>query len=243
MSSTPIPGQLSDGERALLTESILGAPTKPAVVIEVGTWLGGGSTLHILRALQKNATGHLWGIEFDRGIFERMIASLRQGAPHAMDRFTPLFGRSDEVIPKWLAEAPDRRVDFAFLDGGDHPEEQVVEFDLLDPVMPVGAQLMSHDARVRKGKWFVPYILALDHWRGEVLDLSEVGLLSARKIAAHPSPASRAAAASVLRRVRRQPAELVARFLPPGLRSVIARLMPAGLMRAFMRGGVKKQAK
>jgi len=29
----------------------------------LGTWLGGGSTLHILRALEQNGVGHLYGIE------------------------------------------------------------------------------------------------------------------------------------------------------------------------------------
>jgi hypothetical protein len=40
-----IEGQLNEAERRLITEAITGAAKKPLVAIEVGTWLGGGSTL------------------------------------------------------------------------------------------------------------------------------------------------------------------------------------------------------
>jgi hypothetical protein len=42
--SGPIEGQLNQRERELLTRAILEAEKKPRVAIEVGTWLGGGST-------------------------------------------------------------------------------------------------------------------------------------------------------------------------------------------------------
>ena len=104
----PIEGQLNDTERRILTEAILRAPKKPQVVIEVGTWLGGGSTLHILRALEENGVGHLWGIEADRSIYERMLANIKAAVPEASARFTPLFGFSQNVIPEWLAgQSPD----------------------------------------------------------------------------------------------------------------------------------------
>src|SRR4051812_22622063 len=131
MSENVIPGQMSDGERRLLTEAILNAPQKPRIVLEAGTWLGGGSTLHILRALHKNGEGHLWGIEINQDIYTQMIANIRSAVPEASERFTPLFGRSEEVIPRWLKErGPDGPVDFVFLDGGDNPMEQIVEFKL-----------------------------------------------------------------------------------------------------------------
>src|SRR5437879_2963510 len=127
-----VEGQLNDAERRLLTEAIIGAPAKPQVVVEVGTWLGGGSTLHILRALERNGCGHLWGIEFSREIYDRMITNLRAAAPETLHRFRPLFGPSQEVIPKLLAEqGPKFQVDFAFLDGGNNPMEQITEFKLL----------------------------------------------------------------------------------------------------------------
>jgi hypothetical protein len=223
----------------VLTEAIVQAARPPQIVLEVGTWLGGGSTLHILQALETNGCGHLWGIEADRAIYEKMIANIASAVPQAQGRFTPLFGLSQDVIPQWLESlGPAPQVDFAFLDGGDQPAEQVTEFALLDPHMPVGSQLMAHDAKMRKGKWFVPFLGRLDHWRSQVHDSSEVGLLTAEKIALEPSPASRAAAQATLRSLRHQPIEIVARLLPGSLKGHVLRLLPRFIFRRLMRGAV-----
>jgi predicted O-methyltransferase YrrM len=134
-----VEGQLNPAERRLLTEAIRTASEKVNVVLEVGTWLGGGSTIHILRALEENNRGHLWGIEADESIYKRMINNIRAAAPEVIARFTPLFGLSRDVIPRWLAEKDrDFKIDLAFLDGGNNPSEQIIEFRLIDPYMPVG---------------------------------------------------------------------------------------------------------
>src|SRR5438477_4667920 len=112
----PIAGQLNETERRLISEAILNAPKKPETAIEVGTWLGGGSTLHILRALEQNGTGHLWGVEADRSIYDRMLANIRAAAPVESKRFTPIFGFSSNALPQWKREQPpDVAVDFCFL--------------------------------------------------------------------------------------------------------------------------------
>jgi predicted O-methyltransferase YrrM len=229
----PIEGQLDPRERELLTQAILGAARPPKVALEVGTWLGGGSTLHILRALEKNGCGHLWGIEADRHIYERMIANLKVGAPEALHRFTPLFGFSQQVIPQWLAEQPaDLAVDFAFLDGGNHPMEQITEFRLIESRVPVGGQIMAHDARFRKAKWLVPFINRWDNWRTQIHDFSVEGLLHAVKIAPQPSAASLRAAQRCLFKSRLQPVELAAAVVPSAVCGLICRLLPR---KAFLR--------
>jgi predicted O-methyltransferase YrrM len=183
----PVEGQLNDKERELLTRAILNASPSPKIALEVGTWLGGGSTLHILRALEKNACGHLWGIEADRSIYDRMIANLRAGAPETVHRFTPLFGFSQDVIPGWAPEqGPGLQIDFVFLDGGNNPLEQITEFRLLEPYIPVGGHLMAHDAKLRKGKWLRPFLQCLDNWQTTLHDVSEEGLLHATKTASGP---------------------------------------------------------
>src|SRR5260221_7077276 len=132
-TSDAIEGQLNAGERGFITSAILNAVKKPQVALEVGTWLGGGSTLHILRALEQNGAGHLYGIEADSSIYERMVENIRKAAPEAAHRFTPIFGCSDQAIPALLAGQPaDFKVDFIFLDGGNNPGEQILEFRLLD---------------------------------------------------------------------------------------------------------------
>jgi len=220
-------GQLSSAERAHISRCIRDAARKPEICIEIGTWLGGGSTLHILNALHENTTGHLWGVEADRSIYDRMTANLRAAFPDGMNRFTPLFGLSQQVLPDWLRSLDaNATVDFAFLDGGDNPAEQILEFKLLDPRIPVGGQLMSHDAHMRKGKWLVPYLQRLDNWQTQLLDGSEVGLLHARKLKPEPSPQSLRHAEQHLRRQRLHPVELAAVLLPASARSRLAALLP-----------------
>jgi predicted O-methyltransferase YrrM len=232
-----IEGQLGAVERQLIMDAICGAGKKPAVAIEVGTWLGGGSTLHILRALERNGTGHLWGIEVDRSIYDRMLSNLRAAAPQEAKRFTPLFGFSQDVIRKWKQEQPANiSVDFCFLDGGNNPREQIEEFELLGPLIPVGGQLMSHDAKTRKGRWLVPYISRLDNWESRLHDVSEEGLFYAKKIAPQPSPASLRAAKWRLFKQMCNPVEIAASYLPSPVCGFALRLLPAKFSRHLSDG-------
>jgi predicted O-methyltransferase YrrM len=227
-----IAGQLNEVERRLIQEAILNAPKKPETAVEVGTWLGGGSTLHILRALEQNGTGHLWGIEVDRSIYEQMLSNLRGAAPEVCHRFTPLFGYSQDVLRAWTRDrGPEATVDFAFLDGGNNPREQMDEFRSLDPLIPVGGQLMSHDAKARKGRWLVPYISRLDNWESRLHDVSYEGLFYARKIAAKPSPANLRAAKAALFRMECNPVEIAATWLPSSFCGFCLKLLPKGYAR------------
>jgi predicted O-methyltransferase YrrM len=232
-----IAGQLNDTERQQLSAAVRAGPRQPKAALEVGTWLGGGSTAHILDALESNGAGHLWGIEADRSIYEQMIRNLEKAVPTALHRFTPLFGFSQKVIPQWLAQqSPGFEIDFAFFDGGNNPKEQVIEFRLIDARMPVGAVLMAHDAKLRKGKWLVPYLAALDHWESEVLDVSEQGLLRAKKVAAHPSAKSLKRARLALLKMRCAPVELAAAMTPRFFCGFVYNLFPQFFARVLADG-------
>ena len=194
-------------------------------------------TLHLLRALEANGCGRLWGIEADRSIYESMLANIKAAAPDAAARFTPLFGLSSEVIPQWLEQmGDDLQIDLVFLDGGDNPNEQIREFELLADRVRISGYLFAHDAKLRKGKWLHPYLKLLDNWKVEMYDVSTEGLLGARKLRAAPTDASRDAARQTLKKLRREPVELLGRWLPAPACALILRSLPTKLRNRVSQG-------
>ena len=114
--------------------------------------------------------------------------------------------------------------------------EQIDEFHLLQKSIPVGGVLLSHDAKLRKGKWLVPYLKAHDNWECVLHDVSAEGLFEARKTADKPSDASRRRASGVLRSLRSQPTEFVARYIPTPVMRLILRVMPRKLAISLTQG-------
>jgi hypothetical protein len=96
--------------------------------------------------------------------------------------------------------------------------------------------LLSHDAKLRKGKWLVPYLRTYDNWECVLHDVSEEGLFEARKIAEHPSEESRRKASATLAKLRRQPAELLGRTLPTPVINLILRCLPRKVVLAVTQG-------
>ena len=232
-----IAGQLNPRERHLLQNALRSAPKKPEIVLEVGTWLGGGSTLHILRVLHENGMGHLWGIEADEDIYEKMNRNIREAFQEGANCFSPLFGFSETIIPQWLRTLPpNAEIDFVFLDGGNNPMEQVTEFRLLESRISVGGQLMAHDAKLRKGKMLVPYLQRLDNWECRLHDVSNEGLLHARKTGDRPSSASVRQAARHLSMQRLHPAEIASMILPASFLRTVLGWLPAGVTRRWVEG-------
>ena len=112
-----------------------------------------------------------------------------------------------------------------------------MEFQLLDPHIPVGGQVMAHDAMVRKGKWLVPYVSFLDNWESRLYpDSSEVGLFHARKVGIHPSPESSKKARAKLFRMRCSPAEIASAVLPSSVCGFVINHLPTGLVKKLYRG-------
>lgn len=224
-----IEGQLNAAERGFITYAILNAPQNRRWRWRLAPgWVAAARC--IFSARWKNGTGHLYGIEADASIYKRMLENIQKAAPAAAHRFTPIFGYSDEAIPALLARQPaDFKVDFVFLDGGNNPMEQITEFRLLDKYIPVGGQLLMHDARKRKGKFLVPHLQRLDNWETQLHDFSEMGLFHARKIKPSPSSAALKAAGQNLRKLRLEPKEAVSAILPSWLCVIILKLLPRRL--------------
>jgi len=228
-------GQLNVQERSIITGWV--ETLQPEITLEVGTWLGGGSTLHILKALDSNGRGHLWGVEASKIIYDRMIANISSAGADLIGRFTPIFGFSQNVIPQFLAGLEDEiQITFVFLDGGDNPMEQVEEFQLLRDSIPVGGIILSHDAKLRKGKWFVPYATAHDNWECILHDISAEGMLEARKIAPYPSEKSRINYTKLLKKMRMEPIEFLGRILPSSIIRMLLKIIPKSLVLKFTQG-------
>jgi hypothetical protein len=105
-----------------------------------------------------------------------------------------------------------------------------------DPYIPLGSILAAHDAKLRKGKWLVPYVSRLDNWESKFHDISTEGLFSAKKIARHPSPESLRLARLHLLRMRLEPAEVAAALLPAKLFKLVLTFMPEKVRRRLAEG-------
>jgi hypothetical protein len=128
------------------------------------------------------------------------------------------------------------QIDAPFLDGGNRPWEQIMEFNLIGPRIPVGGILLSHDAKLRKGKWLMPFVSLLDNWECKLNDLSQEGLFQARKIAPHPSAASLKSARRRLLKLRLSPVEAAAAVIPGAVCGTVLRLLPSGFTRRLAEG-------
>jgi len=187
VSPPAVEGQLNARERDLIRQYLVmgGTPLRWRWRLAHGS---GGSTMVILREFASAGRGHLWGVEADEAVYERMVANIGAALPEGLAHFTPIFGLSQKKLPEWIAsQGSGLKIDFIFLDGGDSPREQIDEFHLLDPFLKVGGRILSHDANYRKGKWFVPYISAHDNYRVTGSSGQRRGLLAAVKVDHEPS--------------------------------------------------------
>jgi predicted O-methyltransferase YrrM len=228
-----IESQLNAQEKEILRKatSELHAP----VIIEIGTFKGGGSTLTFLEELYLKQSGRLYGIEASSDIFTEMKFNIMSVNPGYMDFFEPICGFSQNVLPNLLHKLGGK-IDLAFLDGGNNPLEQIVEFQIIASAIPLGCKIFAHDANLRKGKWFRPYIQLLDNWDVQVHQVSEEGLLEAKKMRAEPSARSQKEADRFLFSKKFSPMETVGRILPSKLNKLLLNLLPVRLRRRIGEG-------
>jgi len=227
-----IESQLHVAEKDILRARVA-AMTDPTI-LEIGTYKGGGSTLTFLEAIKRKNSGRLIGIEADPDVFSEMKSNIISVDAGYFSFFEPISGFSQRMIPNLLTRYP--RFDLAFLDGGNNPREQIEEFELLKEAIPVGGYIFSHDANLRKGHWFVPYISELDNWRVTIHQASEEGLLEAEKIGESPSAASLKKAQRVLRRRMLSPIEVATLLFPSSFKGFVLNLLPLKIRRRISEG-------
>jgi predicted O-methyltransferase YrrM len=227
-----IESQLHPKEKEVLLNKLATIPSP--TILEIGTYMGGGSTLTFLEAIKRKGAGKLIGIEANPNVFAEMKANIASVDHGYFAFFEPISGFSQRVIPDLLTKYT--QYDLAFLDGGNNPREQIEEFELLKEAIPVGGFIFSHDANLRKGHWLVPYLSALDNWRVIIHQASEEGLLEAEKIAETPSTESLNRARSVLRRRMLSPMEIATLLFPSSIKGLVLRLLPLKIRRRIGEG-------
>ncbi len=118
-------GQMCDVERRLIYNTV--RELRPEVVVECGTWMGGGSTLAVARALQDNKLGKLHTFETDLGFYASALLGYVQEQAVLLPFIT--FHLDDFLTHRNMANA-----DMAILDG---PEDMYYTNACLD-ILGVG---------------------------------------------------------------------------------------------------------
>lgn len=129
-------GQLTPSERDFLHKSIL--EYKPRIVLEVGTWKGGGSTWQITTALEKNGFGLLHTCETEKEFFDE-ANDIYKG-----NRFIKLWNMHSNTLIMGMISR-NQIPDFIFFDGPEDEETAFKDLLVLLPVLEIGALFSMHD--------------------------------------------------------------------------------------------------
>lgn len=134
-------GQLWPAERKLLHSTIISAV--PNVVLEVGTWMGGGSTLQIVEALLINKNGHLHTCELDTNLFNIAKSSYEHERPDLLPHITIHNKSSSQLISELINS--NMIPDVLFFDGPEDPSVAINDLKTLEPLLKSGTVFMMHD--------------------------------------------------------------------------------------------------
>ncbi len=158
----PPPGQLSQEEKNYLTSVVL--HIKPNIVLESGTWFGGGSTLSLVHGLYKNKKGILHTVEEVVGFFQ--VASNY----YVNSKYSSFIKLYNDSFISVINNMNLSEVDLFFLDGGDEtPEgqhklpiseyinnydvsENVQSFKIIEKQIKPNTHLILHDWNIPHGR-------------------------------------------------------------------------------------------
>ena len=172
-------GQLHNEERKLLFETIYNM--RPKVVCEVGTCRGGGSTYYIAKALE--CAGGNDGVLFTIENNPEFIA-YRTHLYESTEEFIALKDRIVFIVGNSLSVYPDilknlKSIDVCMLDGAEDSLQNLYEFCMFKPFIPVGGILFCHDWDTLKTDFLRPVIDQDKDWKIEVI---EKGLAMIKRI-------------------------------------------------------------
>lgn len=183
-------GQLWKADRKMLYDTVL--ETSADIVVEVGTWLGGGSTLSISKGLYQQGKGKLYTVEMIDEFHKKAKKSYAKEKPELLPYIEFLLGKSLEVFPPLLKELSNksgtkRIIDIVFLDGcgtkskGGHTST-FDEFKLFEKYIKPGGIFMMHDWLDAKAELVKPHIEKSGNWKilSELRQPDSVGFVKAK---------------------------------------------------------------
>ena len=155
-------GQLLPQERTLLFNTVLKA--QPKLVLEIGTWKGGGSTYQIANALLATISGVLHTCEIDHEFYTEasQIYNTDKWRNIVFCHNIP----STQLINQLITN--NTIPDFIFEDGPEDPELNMADFRLLEPHFQNGTIFCAHDWDLDlsiKSKSLRPYIENSPKWQ------------------------------------------------------------------------------
>ena len=153
-------GQLWFKERKLIYDTI--RAYKPSHCFEIGTWKGGGSTLFIAQALYENKQGKLHTIEINKDFYEEARKNYQIYLEHLTPYVEFYLGDYRKIFSEVLGTI--ERIDFLFIDGPDHAQETLSQYEFFLPYMKKGSVLMVHDWFADKSRLVKPLIQNVDDW-------------------------------------------------------------------------------
>lgn len=155
-----MPGQMWFEDRRVLYDTV--RRLKPRHCFEVGTWMGGGSTLVIARALRDNGVGKLHTIEVLDDVHREAVDRYRTHVPELLPFVELHHGDYAEVFPPLLDEAGG--VDFFVLDGAEDGAQTVEQFHFFDERSHAGTELFAHDWNTEKTRLLRPVLEGHPAW-------------------------------------------------------------------------------
>ena len=168
-------GQLVNEDRSYLHSLVLGI--KPEIVIESGTWKGGGSTYFLTTALYKNNKGILYTYE-EQKLFYDIAYKFYEGSE--LEPFIKLFNEDFVKAMETIDQSILSKTSLIFLDGGDetvdghlklpttaYPDasENLASFKILEKRISSGTHVVCHDWLDGRGAWIKMYLDSIK-WSG-----------------------------------------------------------------------------
>jgi predicted O-methyltransferase YrrM len=135
---------------------------QPRRCFEVGTWLGGGSTLVVATALSRNGHGVLHTIELDPEIAEQARSNYERRLPElgAYVRFHE--GDYADVFPDVIGS--EGGVDLFILDGAEDAHQTMSQFRFFESYCRPGAIVVAHDWNTDKSAELRPNLETSLDW-------------------------------------------------------------------------------